>query len=218
VLTGSSGDNRIDGGSGNDMLIGGLGNDTLIGGLGIDTASYAGTSSSVTVSLALSSAQNTGGAGTDTMTLIENLIGGSGNDVLTGSSGDNRIDGGSGNDTLIGGLGNDILTGGAGLDRFVFNTTLGASNVDSISDFVVADDTICLENSGIFSALSAVGILSVGAFQIGAAATQTDDRIIYNPTTGALFYDADGSGSGAAIQISTLGTGLSLTHADFLVI
>ena len=61
-----------------------------------------------------------------------------------------------------------------------------------------------------------LGALAANAFVIGSAATTADHRIIYDATTGALFYDADGDGAGAAMQFATLGAGLALTNADFV--
>ena len=58
-------------------------------------------------------------------------------------------------------------------------------------------------------------------FQSGAGLTEGldgNDRIIYNTTTGALYYDPDGDGAAAAVQFATLGTGLALTAADFFVV
>lgn len=52
----------------------------------------------------------------------------------------------------------------------------------------------------------------------GAAAVDADDRISHNPATGALLFDADGNGTGAAIRFATLATGLAMTTAGFLVI
>jgi serralysin len=49
-------------------------------------------------------------------TIIENAIGGGGNDFLSGNAVDNRLEGGAGNDTLSGGDGNDTLVGGSGND------------------------------------------------------------------------------------------------------
>jgi Ca2+-binding RTX toxin-like protein len=67
--------------------------------------------------------------------IIENAIGGSGNDKLTGNTANNSLDGGSGNDTLYGGAGNDIFDwdaakrtgddvfyGGLGDDVFVLSS------------------------------------------------------------------------------------------------
>ena len=75
TLNGGGGGDSLNGGSGNDALNGGAGDDSLLGGAGNDTASYAGATAAVTVSLAISGAQNTGGAGIDTLTSIEKLTG-----------------------------------------------------------------------------------------------------------------------------------------------
>ena len=93
------------------LLNGGAGNDILVGGNGVDTASYVDAASAVTVSLAIAAAQNTGGAGTDTLIAIENLTGSNFNDTLTGDAIANMLDGGAGNDILIGAAGDDSLIG-----------------------------------------------------------------------------------------------------------
>ncbi len=136
---------------------------------------------------------------------------------LTGNNLVNNIVGNAGNNTLNGKQGNDTLTGGNGLDSFVFDTTLGAGNVDTITSFITADDTIVLENA-IFAALG-VGALAAGAFNTGAAATQADDRIIFDSVSKALLYDADGVGGVAAIQFASI-TNLTgvLSAADFSII
>ena len=102
-------------------------------------------------------------------------------------------------------------------DFFLFSTALSANNIDTIIDFSVADDTIRLAST-VFAALKALGTLAGTAFHTGAAAHDADDRIIYDKTTGALSYDADGDGSAGAIQFATLDTGLALTCADFVVV
>src|SRR5206468_845090 len=84
----------IDGGAGNDTLTGGIGNDTLTGGLGTDTADYSTAPSAVTVDLSNSSPQNTQGAGTDTLSSLENVIGSAQGDTLTGSAAQNSVSGG----------------------------------------------------------------------------------------------------------------------------
>ena len=134
TLTGNSGDNSIWGGAGNDAILGGAGNDTLYGGagndslngeVGTDAVFYSDATSGVTVNLSTAAAQNTGGAGTDTISGIENLSGSAFADTLTGNSGDNSIWGDSGNDAISGGAGNDTLYGGAGID-----TLNGGSGAD----------------------------------------------------------------------------------------
>ena len=76
----------------------------------------------------------------------------------------------------------------------ILTGTAGADNIDQIRDFYVLNDTVQLENTGIFSAPTRLGALSADAFTIGAAATQVTQRIIYNSSNGHLFYDADVTG------------------------
>ena len=109
----------------------GAGNDTLDGGDGDgDTASYVGASSGVTVSLLLQgTAQNTLGAGVDTLTNFENLTGSALNDTLTGDDNNNVISGLAGNDTLNGGNGDDTLDGGTGSDTASYADAASAVTV-----------------------------------------------------------------------------------------
>jgi Ca2+-binding RTX toxin-like protein len=139
----------------------------------------------------------------------------------------NTIAGNSAANVLAGGQGLDRLTGGAGADTFVFNTGLNAAtNRDTITDFSVADDTIKLENAVFkaFAALAPGATIGAAAFHSGAgvvAAHDASDRIIYNTTTGALFYDADGNTAGgvAAVQFATLfNHPLTVGQADFVII
>ncbi|WP_260955505.1 retention module-containing protein [Pseudomonas citri] len=151
ILSAGSGNNTLHGGAGNDLLYSGAGNDLLDGGTGNDTASYAHATAGVTVNLGLLAAQNTFGAGTDTLTAIENLVGSNFNDTLTGDGANNRIDGGlghdvlnggGGDDLLIGGLGNNTLTGGSGADTFQWQA--GNSGHDVITDFTPGVDKLDL--------------------------------------------------------------------------
>lgn len=224
-LTGSGGTNTLNGGSGDDTLNGLGGADALVGGAGIDTATYADATARVQVNLTTNTALENQAAG-DTLSGIENLVGSAFNDVLVGNGAANRLRGGSGGDTLSGGSGNDslfggpgadMLTGGANRDAFVFHTSLGLGNIDTIVDFIVIDDVIRLE-SAVFAGLGPAGVLAAGRFHIGGSAADAGDRIIYNPTTGALYFDADGAGGAAQILFATLGAGLALTRADFVVI
>ena len=118
IINAAAGNDTVDGGSGNDSLNGGADNDKITGGLGIDTVSYGGSAAAVTVRLAIATAQNTLGAGTDTLATVENAIGGNGGDRLIGTETSNTLSGGVGDDTLYGAGGNDILLGGAGNDTF----------------------------------------------------------------------------------------------------
>ncbi|WP_295627339.1 calcium-binding protein [uncultured Nitrosomonas sp.] len=211
-LIGDAGHNTLEGGEGNDWLMGGLGDDALLGGKGTDWASYSDATSAVMVNLAAGTA--TGGAGNDFLQEIENVEGSKYNDTLKGNASDNALKGGAGNDTLDGKAGNNMLTGGAGNDIFKF-TTIG--HADKIIDYNVVNDTIQLEN-GVFTALTTTGTLAAGQFKIGAQASDANDFIIYNKSTGALLYDADANGAGDAEQIAMVGVGLDMTHADIVVI
>ncbi len=136
-----------------------------------------------------------------------------------GVAGADTLTGGGGSDLLDGGLAADTLTGNAGEDSFRFSTELGAGNVDRITDFNVANDTILLD-SLTFASVGGDGALALGALYGSAAgvAHDADDRIIYDTDSGALSYDADGSGQAAAIQFAQLSTNLNLSSADFVVI
>jgi len=137
--------------------------------------------------------------------------------TLTGNTLANSLRGNAGDDTLIGLSGNDTLTGGDGNDIIRFDSLLNAlTNVDTITDYNVADDTIHLENA-IFTALTTTGTLAAEWFRWGAVAVDADDYIIYDGATGALYYDADGNGVAAAVQFAALSGAPTLTHADFLV-
>uniref|UniRef100_UPI0011124C09 beta strand repeat-containing protein n=1 Tax=unclassified Pseudomonas TaxID=196821 RepID=UPI0011124C09 len=151
ILSAGSGNNALHGEAGNDLLYSGAGNDLLDGGTGNDTASYAHASAGVTVNLGLLAAQNTVGAGIDTLAGIENLVGSNFNDTLTGDSASNRINGGlgddvlnggGGDDVLIGGLGNNTLTGGSGADTFQWQ--VGNSGHDLVTDFTPGLDKLDL--------------------------------------------------------------------------
>ena len=137
-LLGNSAANRIDGGDGDDLIDGGPGNDTLLGGnhQAGDRLSYAMATAGVKVSLAISSSQNTGGAGSDLINSFEHLIGSHFNDNLSGNTAANQLEGGAGNDTLQGGGGADSLLGGDGRDLFVYTSLSDAGNGSGSRDLI----------------------------------------------------------------------------------
>jgi Ca2+-binding RTX toxin-like protein len=215
TLRGESGNDRLDGEAGADTMIGGYGDDryyvdntydvvTELAGQGVDEVRTS-VSWTLTPGSDVEVLQTTNDAGTVGL-------------FLTGNSSGNVIRGNNGNNLINGGAGNDELTGLGGQDFFVFNTALDAAyNVDTITDFNVADDTIMLDDA-IFSSSLGVGNISSGELVIGSAALDANDRLIYDSNTGALSYDADGVGGSAQVQFARLSPGLALTDLDFLVI
>ena len=131
-LSGKAGNDRLYGGNGNDTLLGGVGNDVLNGGSGTDTADYSDNSAALTVNLATGTASGTE-AGTDTLTSIEVVIGGSGDDTFIGGSGVETLHGGAGNDTFDASGGNDVLNGGAGTDTLDFSAISAAVTVNLLT-------------------------------------------------------------------------------------
>ncbi|MCE2832362.1 MAG: hypothetical protein LW709_09990 [Oxalobacteraceae bacterium] len=144
--------------------------------------------------------------------------------TLSGLVGNDVLIGYTAADTLKGGAGNDALYGGPGTasDKFVFDfAPNGITNLDYIIDFVASEDKIQFSRA-IFKGFSASGSLSSSAYVEGAGKTAADSllqRVIYNTTTGDLFYDADGSGTKAvAVKVAVVGTKADLSSADVEII
>jgi Ca2+-binding RTX toxin-like protein len=184
----------INGNGGWDWLDAGRGDDTVNGGSGNDTL-Y-------------------GASGAD------ELNGGRGSDQLHGGSGRDVLNGGSGDDWLNGGSGRDLLTGGTGYDNFVFDTKFGSGNVDTITDFNSSRDQIYLSKA-LLAGGPWDGDLEKSQFYAAAGATEghdRSDRIIYDTSTGNLYYDPDGSGSQDAVRFAVLSGSPDLTNQDFLIV
>ncbi|HYQ38752.1 MAG TPA: M10 family metallopeptidase C-terminal domain-containing protein, partial [Pseudomonas sp.] len=157
LITDTSGANTLTGLGGNDtfVLLGDNARDTIQGGNGVDTVDYSAATANLSVNLASGTATVVGtgstGGQSDTLSSIENFLGGSGNDNIAGNSVANWLSGGTGNDVLTGAGGADRLTGGAGADVFDYNATsdsgVGAGARDVIADFVSGSDK--LDFSGI---------------------------------------------------------------------
>ena len=229
--------NTLYGEEGLDYLTGGLGNDVLNGGDGgtDDIASYTDELYGVNVNLLTGKSMGKT-TGKDILLNIDNIdgsdqadklsgnndanslqaLGGNdiikglgGNDYLLGGDGSDHIIAGLGDDLLVGGAGDDILTGGKGDDSFLFDTALVDTGIDKITDFRPINDSIQLD-SAIFTQLTP-DTFNVDNFK-------GNEFLIYDKASGALSYDADGSGAEAAVQIAVLGSHPALTFADFVVI
>ena len=177
--------------SGDDVIFAGSGDDTIFGQDNADTV--------------------WGGDGNDV------LDGGNNFDTLNGEAGNDILRGDSGSDNLNGGDGNDTLTGGTLDDNFVFNTALGDTNVDTITDFTngatgVNNDRFSLENA-VFTGLGqrADGIDCLRAN--GTGPQDANDRLIYNSSDGELYYDADAQRCRCCGTVRPAQAGVSLTNA-----
>jgi Ca2+-binding RTX toxin-like protein len=136
----------------------------------------------------------------------------------TGNAQANTLTGNDAANVLDGAAGRDTLTGGAGADTFAFSSALDAeTNIDRVTDFTVGEDALLLD-SAIFGALSA-GALADGQFVASAnpVAADGDDHILYDTTTGALLYDADGNDVGLAVRFATLANAPAITASQFTV-
>jgi Ca2+-binding RTX toxin-like protein len=163
-----------------------------------------------------------GTAGGDTMYAAVQSVGNAPVEVLAdhihldGLRGDDYLRGGASFDQLSGGSGHDVLVGGGGEDTFRFSTAASAGNVDQVVAFDVASDSFEFAHSA-YGALD-VGGLTKAEFKIGTSATTSNQHILYDANSGNLFYDADGSGHGAAVEIAQLDPHLALTIDNFHVV
>lgn len=220
--------NVIQGGTAADFLSGNDGDDVLIGGTGAANTLIGGAGNDVyRISAIGDSAIEAAGGGNDRVetTLASHVLRnqvealtfiGNGNFTGIGNTLANQISGGAGadflsgldgDDILLGRQGADFLIGGAGADVFQFD---GSDNsVDRIFDFQSGTDKIALLSSAFAHTLTI-------SYVAGSTATSTNSTFIYNQTTGRLSFDADGTGSGAAIGVADLGANLTLAAGDFI--
>jgi Ca2+-binding RTX toxin-like protein len=186
TLSGGFGDDTLLGAVGNDTLDGGAGNDTLTGGDGADTADFSSATAALTIALdASGNAANVsdGQGGTDQLSGIENLTGGSGSDVLTGNAAANTLIGGAGNDTLTGNAGADWLDGGAGND-----TLDGGADADTLIGGAGNDTLTGGGGADVLQGGAGADLLQLAAADLGRLAAGAVDG---------------GSSSGSGVEIDT---------------
>ena len=200
----------------NDTLEGNGANNVLNGGAGTDIVSYEHAGAAVAVSLATTAAQNTGGAGTDTLSGFENLTGSAFNDTLTGSTAANVLMGLAGNDTLVGGSGADILTGGLGADRFVFSALADSApgTPDLVTDFVHGTDIIDLSAIDANTSSSGNQAFAFG----GQNANVVANSVTWFESGENTIIRADVNGNTTAdFMITLTGTNHNLSASDFIL-
>lgn len=223
IMNGYGGTDTISGNGGDDTIDGGADSDTMTGGANTavgDTVSYLSATSGVSVSLAIIRAQVTGGAGTDTLSGFENLMGSNLNDRLTGSTGANTLNGAGGSDVLTGGTGVDALWGGAGSDTFDFNAATDTGNTsltrDSIMDFESGLDSIDLSTIDASSSRSGNNafVFRGEASNFGTSA-DGEIRFVHESGMTIIYGDTDRD-STPEFQIALNGIHV-LTSSDFIL-
>ncbi len=227
-ITGNGAANTLNGRAGADRMFGRGGNDTFIvdaagdivneapgGGIDAVRSTVTHTLRPNVENLVLIGNAAVNGTGNE---LANSLRGNGAANILNGREGDDTLGGGAGNDRLVGGPGNDQLSGGPGEDAFQFDAPLdAATNQDRILDFNPAADVMRLIGAT-FPELSAEGTLPASAFANGIVASGAAVRILYDPATGNLRYDGDGSGPGDSIRFGRLVNTPAISNTDFTVI
>jgi Ca2+-binding RTX toxin-like protein len=228
TITGNAASNSLSGGAGNDAISGGAGNDIINGEAGTDTAAYLDATAAVTVSL--SSGTSSGGAGSDTLIDIENVIGSIFADTISGNNNANNLSGDAGDDTLIASAGNDALTGGSGSDTLLAienlsgssfaDTISGNSNANNLSgdagdDTLIAsagNDTLDGGSGSDTANYNALGsVVTLGAFGVlRKGALGTDSLIGIETIIGSSLLGDTVDHSGASVAPAT-GTVTNLT-------
>jgi T1SS-143 domain-containing protein len=195
ILIGAAGNDTLDGGAGNDTMDGGAGNDSLIGNGGTDWARYADATNPITANLSGVTDTVTGtDVGTDTLSGVENIIGGAGNDTMTGDSSANYFIGNGGDDSLVGNDGDDTLRGGAG------NDVIAGGNGNDLIDFSdgTAGITFTLDQSaGTHTTGALAGGLGNDSYSSieGAIGTNFADTLVGDNTAADILRGGGGNDS-----------------------
>lgn len=235
-LFGGAGVDRLIGGDGPDYLDGGQGPDVMFGGAGPDVYIVDNIGDQVIepatkedfteieempdqiisfVSyvlprfvevMNLTGTADTNGTGNE---MNNFLFGNSGDNLLRGLDGDDHISGGSGNDMISGGDGSDNLTGGPGADIFLFDSDPQNMSQDLIQDFQHDEGDRILLSKTFFSGFDYTGTIRSEDFRAGWMETEpwdASDRLIYDTSSGILYYDKDGIGGEVATVVAWLGS------------
>ena len=162
---------------------------TVWDGGGNDTLDFSGFTQNQTINLKAEAFSDVGGLRGNVSiakgVMVENAIGGAGNDTLTGNEGNNR---------LTGGRGADKLFGGAGADTFVYQRASDstAQKPDIIQDFQSGIDKIDL--TGV---LQEAGLKSLN-FSERLSGKAGDAVLGQDPKTGRFTLSVDTTGNGSA--------------------
>ena len=202
--------NIIDARGGTGHLFGGAGDDTYLVDGASDQVAEGSSGGNDTIYASATYGLNEGSeietlsaSGTSAVDLTGNSYG----NTLIGNGAANILDGRGGPDTLWG-LG--------GSDTFLL--TSPGNGYDTIGDFVSGADRIAIGQSAF--GLSGIGSLATAGvnFVLGTVASGGAASLVYDQTSGSLWFDADGAGVGQAIRIAALSGNPNATYNDFHVV
>jgi Ca2+-binding RTX toxin-like protein len=208
LIAGKAGASELIGGTGNDTYYIVDGGDSVVeyAGEGIDTVEIYSTFTAATSYTLPANVENLRFIGPAALPTPNYAgVGNGGANRLTGADGNDVLSGMDGNDVLDGGVGTDLLIGGSGADQFLFDFGRPVG-LDRVIDFESGIDKIVL--TGVTPA-------STATFVEGSVATSRTPTFLYDPATGIVSFDSDGTGVRAALQIAQLNTGLTLSVSDF---
>jgi Ca2+-binding RTX toxin-like protein len=161
-FTGSFGEDELRDGTGNDTAIlgngddwwfVGAGNDVVDAGAGVDVLNFSAISSDtsldvsgsfdgIKIDLAMTTAQNFGTFGFDTIRNFETVLGTQGNDTIHGTNRADRLDGNGGKDVIYGRGGNDKISGDDGFFRQNDDRLDGGAGDDELDAWAGNDELV----------------------------------------------------------------------------
>jgi Peptidase M10 serralysin C terminal/RTX calcium-binding nonapeptide repeat (4 copies) len=198
---------------------------------GVDTLDLSGWSTSCSISLVpgtFSSGNSmTNNISISSTTVIENAVGGAGDDVIVGNAYDNTLNGGGGADTITGGMGNDTIIGGAGTDTAVYSGAFSSYTVSynaatqtfTISNAADGTDTVTGVENFVFNGVTKTAASMIPAnIAVSVAATTASANEGNSGTTAFTFTvtlaSAATSAQSATYTVAGNGTNAA-TAADF---
>lgn len=217
-------------------------------GGGIDTLDLSGYSTNQTITLEEGEFSSTGSMTNNIViaygTVIENAIGGNGNDRLYGNDANNILSGGAGNDTFFGSLGSDTINGGDDTDslfynysisdfafNFIDNVTVALSHVaqaftdiaNRIENFIFTEGTYSFAQlQGLYGSVSSykVDLLTAGGSMYyiysdeEGMITATTNDLGLNSNTNAVTFDHTRLGTTVTFLQDTGSSSLKFTGSD----